>query len=70
MVAPMVLEPSDQARRRRRSRVTQRRIADLLGISTGAVSEYENGNKPLPFELTPLDYENALNKALSEREAR
>lgn len=67
MVASLVLEPSDQARRRRRGRVSQRRIADLLRISTGAVSEYENGKDSLPYELTPLDYENALQTALSER---
>lgn len=62
-----VLEPSDQKRRRRRSRVTQAAVAARLNVSQGAISEYENGKADLPFELTPEDYERALAELIPEQ---
>lgn len=70
MVESMTLDHTDQARRRRRGRVPQTAIARILGIALSKVSEYEVHGKPLPWELTPEDYERALQQALSERKRR
>lgn len=70
MVTQVTLDPSDQKRRRRRSRITQPDIARRLDISIAAVSEYEAGKKPLPFALTPEDYEVALTAAIKARETQ
>lgn len=57
-------DPADQARRRRRARISQNEIAKRLDIALSKVSEYENGHKPLPWKLTSEDYEKALAAAL------
>lgn len=64
----MTLDREDQARRRRRARITQSEIARRLNCHVSKVSEYETGKKDLPWELTPEDYERALADALAERE--
>lgn len=68
MVRTMALSPEDQARRRRRERITQGQIAQRLRCSISRVSEYETGKKPLPWELTPEEYERALDALIAERE--
>ena len=65
----LTLEPSEQARRRRRARINQQVVADLLSISLTSISKYETGQEDLPWELTPEDYEKALAVALKEKEA-
>ena len=78
MVTRVVLEPSDQKTRRQRARISQTTIGRILGerhdipggVSDTSIGDYENGHKPLPFSLTPLDYENALEQALRERGVR
>jgi transcriptional regulator with XRE-family HTH domain len=67
MAVATVLTPGDQKRRRRRARISQREIAERLDISEGALSEYENGKKDLPFALTPEDYEAALVAAIKAK---
>jgi transcriptional regulator with XRE-family HTH domain len=64
-----VWDAQDQRKRRRRARVTQAAVAGRLGISTGALSEYESGKEPLPWELTPDDYEHALAEAIVAKRA-
>lgn len=54
-------------RTRQRSRIPLKRIAQLLDISIGACSEYENGKKPLPHALDADDYERAIAQAILER---
>jgi transcriptional regulator with XRE-family HTH domain len=68
MVRTMALSPEDQARRRRRERITQGEIAQRLRCAISRVSEYETGKKPLPWELTAEDYEHALEALIAERE--
>ena len=63
----LTFDPTEQRRRRRRNRITQADIAKRLGISDGALSQYENGKTPLPFELTGEDYELAMAQALIDR---
>lgn len=67
MAKTLALDPAEQARRRRRARITQQEVAERLQISLGAVSKYETGADDLPWELTPEDYETALNGLLKER---
>lgn len=67
MVASLTYDPADQARRRRRARITQTDMAKLLNIAISKVSEYETGKKDLPWELTPEDYERALLQAIQEK---
>lgn len=55
-------------RARRRARVHQQEIADLLRISVTSLSLFENGKRPLPHELTGLDYLEAV-KAIQARKA-
>lgn len=66
-VKSAVYDPTDQATRRRRARVTQRDIARRLNIPSPRISEYENGIDPLPWGLTPEDYERALTQAIGEK---
>ena len=70
MASATVLDHRDQAKRRRRARVSQLEIARILKIGKSKVSEYEVHGADLPWELTPEDYERALEQALREREAR
>lgn len=67
MTRTMTYEPAEQAKRRRRARVTQEDMARLLGCAISKISEYETGKKPLPWQLTPEDYERALERAIRER---
>lgn len=66
----MTYDPAEQKRRRTRARVSQTQLANLLGMSEGALSQYENGKKPLPHALDPEDYELALAKAIVEKAAK
>jgi transcriptional regulator with XRE-family HTH domain len=67
MARTMTLTPGDQKRRRRRNRITLQQIADRLECSVSSVSEYENEIDPLPWELTPDDYERELQVLIAER---
>lgn len=63
-----VMTPSDQKRRRRRARINLSEVARRLDISIGALSQYENEKTPLPFALTPEDYERELQNAIRDKE--
>ena len=60
MARELTLNPQEQAKRRRRARINQQEVADLLRISLASISKYETGKEDLPWELTPEDYEDAL----------
>lgn len=59
-------DPAEQGLRRKRSRISQQAVGDQFStpISDTAVSDYEGGRRPLPFEFTGDDYEHALARAL------
>ena len=58
---------ADQAIRRRRARITQLELAMRLGCGVSKVSEYEKHGAPLPWGLTPEDYERALTAAIKAK---
>lgn len=62
-------DPADQARRRKRARVTQGEIARRLNVAQSAISEYEHGVDDLPWALTADDYEVALAAAITAKRA-
>lgn len=68
---PYTWEDALRMRRRTNPRVTQAQMAARLGISTGSVSEFEQGKKPLPKRdgvvLTADVYIDALTAILAER---
>jgi hypothetical protein len=72
MAVAVAHDPHEQATRRRRARISQQAVGDQFPtpISDTAVSDYELGNKPLPFEFTGDDYEVALAKAIVARANR
>lgn len=67
MAAVMAYDTAEQKRRRKRARIKSSRMAVLLNVSTGALSQYESGKKPLPHMLDGNDYEVALARAIVER---
>ncbi len=71
MAAVTALDPKEQARRRRRSKLSQTGVCAQFEtpMSIGSLSDYERGKKPLPYEFTPEDYEHALARALLARQA-
>ena len=54
--------PTALRRERRAREVTLLDLALRLGISESALSRFETHGKPLPRELTPADYERALDE--------
>jgi transcriptional regulator with XRE-family HTH domain len=60
-------DPADQAKRRRRARISQAQLAARLNCAISKVSEYETGKGPLPWEQTPEDYERELAALIAER---
>lgn len=66
MATVLTHDPAEQGLRRRRSRLSQQAVGDQFEtpISDTAVSDYEQGKKPLPFEFTGEHYEHALARAL------
>ena len=67
MAILLAYDPADQAKRRRRARISQTEIARRLDIAISKVSEYETGKKALPWELTSEDYERALLDAITDK---
>lgn len=63
-------DPAEQARRRRRNRISQAQLAERLNCAISKVSEYETGKSEgaLPWEQTGDDYERALEALIAERE--
>lgn len=59
-MAALTYDPADQAKRRRRARITQTQLGAKLECSISTISEYENGKDRLPWALTGEDYERAL----------
>ena len=57
----------DQARRRRRARISQTELAVFLKCAISKISEYETRGEPLPWEQTAEDYENALAEAIEAK---
>ena len=47
-------------RQRRRARLSQQTIAGVLNVSLASISNFETRGAALPHELTPDDYEAAL----------
>ena len=70
MARTLTLNPQEQAKRRRRARINQQKVANLLRISLAAISKYETGKEDLPWELTPEDYEHALDLLLQSSDSR
>lgn len=67
MVRTVAYDPAEQAKRRRRSRITQAEIASRLRCAISKVSEYEVHGSTLPWEQTPEDYETALAAAIKAK---
>jgi transcriptional regulator with XRE-family HTH domain len=70
MVKAVAPNHEDLKRARRRARITQHEIARRLGVSPSKVSEFETRGEPLPWELTPEDFERALKLAIHDKAAR
>ena len=48
------------AQRRKRLRLSQQDVADVLGTTRERVSDFELGKRALPFKKGRTEYENAL----------
>ena len=64
MVVAVKYDPAEQAKRRRRERISQSEIAARLKCAISKVSEYEVHGNALPWEMTGADYEKALAEAI------
>lgn len=62
----VALDPAEQARRRKRARLSQQAVGAQFEtpVSITSISDYERGKHPLPFDFTSEDYEIALSRAL------
>lgn len=66
------LQPGDLKTKRRLADVNQAEIGAAFyprPISKSAVSDFEKGEKPLPFGYTPDDYSAALTRAAHDKRA-